>query len=200
MCSDNNKARWGYCANIPSQDCQEDDSNDADGVIGVGLEGQDCCPMGSGFTNYFVSNDENGGQESRQQIWILVRTASPRVPDGFTVVLKTNGDDTFQYSSPLWTDRSTVLNEGSDPSSAGNAKYRKFNSQQLDAVMFCFGSLDNCLEPHAFAAPISSAADLFDGQYREEGIDDTALLEALRATEGGGPVGQQDCAMQRPVK
>ena len=40
MCSDNNKARWGYCANIPSQDCQEDDSNDADGVIGVGLEGQ----------------------------------------------------------------------------------------------------------------------------------------------------------------
>ena len=87
--------------------------------------------VAAGFTNYFVSDSANGGQESRQQVWIQVRAARPRVPAGWTVVLKTTGDDTFQYSSPYWTDPTTVLNEDTDPSAPGNAKYPKFNSQQV---------------------------------------------------------------------
>ena len=138
VCADGNFARWGYCANIPSQECQEDDSNDADAVIGVGLQGQDCCPMGAGYTNYFVSDSADGGQEARMQVWIQVRVARPRVPAGWTVVLKTNGDDTMQYNSPYWTDPSTVLNEDTDPAASGNAKYLKFNTQQVSrAVLSC---------------------------------------------------------------
>ena len=33
--------------------------------------------------------------------------------------MKTNGDDTFQYASPHWTDTSTVLAETSDPEAPG---------------------------------------------------------------------------------
>ena len=72
QCSGGNHARWGYCNNIPSQGCQTADSNDADGVIGLGLTGQDCCPMGAGYTNYFVSNSANGGNEQRVQAWVKI--------------------------------------------------------------------------------------------------------------------------------
>ena len=50
VCRDGNAARWGYCNNIPEQACQTADGDDADGVIGFGLLGQDCCPMGAGHT------------------------------------------------------------------------------------------------------------------------------------------------------
>ena len=90
QCNDGNRARWGYCANIPSQDCQTDESHDADAAIGLGIEGQDCCPIGAGYTNYFVSNTANSGQESRQQVWVFVRQAascatysfSEQIPNG----------------------------------------------------------------------------------------------------------------------
>ena len=49
FCSNGNHARWGYCNNIPTQECQIEDTADADGVVGIGLEGQDCCPMGAGW-------------------------------------------------------------------------------------------------------------------------------------------------------
>ena len=38
VCADGNHARWGYCVNIPSQACQAADTDDADGVMGFGLE------------------------------------------------------------------------------------------------------------------------------------------------------------------
>ena len=197
QCNDGNHARWGYCANIPGQTCQEDDSNDADGVIGVGLEGQDCCAMGGGYTNYFVNDVANGGLESRQQVWIYVRAAAARVPAGWTVVLKTNGDDTFAYAADYWTDASTTLNENADPAAVGNAKYPKFNHQQLDAVMMCFGTLDNCVSPHAFVTPVPSALELFNGLYRDEGINQGELDSAMNGAVGG-PQGQKACEMQRP--
>ena len=34
---------------MPVQECQDADGDDADGVIGFGIEGQDCCPMGAGW-------------------------------------------------------------------------------------------------------------------------------------------------------
>jgi hypothetical protein len=76
QCADGNHARWGFCDNIPSQDCQDADGDDADGVIGFGIEGQDCCAAGAGWTNYFVSSTaqhEPGGAEQGTQAWILVR-------------------------------------------------------------------------------------------------------------------------------
>lgn len=72
-CNDGNRARWGFCNNIPSQGCQESDGSDADGVIGFGIAGQDCCPTGAGFTNYFVHSSADSGHEPQQQAWILVR-------------------------------------------------------------------------------------------------------------------------------
>ena len=51
QCKDGNKARWGYCNNCKTQDCQEEDENDADGAIGIGLAGQSTeTEMGAGFT------------------------------------------------------------------------------------------------------------------------------------------------------
>ena len=75
MCADGNAARWGYCNNVPDQGCQSDGA-DSDGVIGFGLKGQDCCPMGAGHTSFFVSDTNLGssaGNEMRKQAWILVR-------------------------------------------------------------------------------------------------------------------------------
>ena len=56
QCNDGNKARWGFCSNCASQSCQNDDANDADGAIGIGLAGQ-ATPkeMGAGWTTYFTS-------------------------------------------------------------------------------------------------------------------------------------------------
>jgi hypothetical protein len=65
-------------------------------------------------------------------------------------------------------------------------------------MMFCFGALDNCMEPHAFVTPFSNAVELFGGEYRDEGVDDQDMLTEVMNTAVGGPVGQQDCEMQRP--
>ena len=55
-CSGNNKARWGYCSNCPSQGCQLATGNDADASIGIGLTGESTSPdMGAGWTEYFAS-------------------------------------------------------------------------------------------------------------------------------------------------
>merc|ERR1711981_770393 len=52
-----NKARWGFCNNIPQQGCQTSDGNDADAAIGIGLKGQSTAKeMGAGWTEYFNSN------------------------------------------------------------------------------------------------------------------------------------------------
>ena len=51
------------------------------------------------------------------------------VPAGWTVVLKSNGDETMQYSAPYWTDTTTVLNDDQDMLEIGNAKYSAYNTQ-----------------------------------------------------------------------
>lgn len=108
-------------------------------------------------------------------------------------MLKSNGDRTFEYSSPHWTDSTTVLNPTSHPSQAGNAKYPAFNTVQFDAVMGCAGSLANCLEPYAFSSPIENSVALFGGEYRREGIP--SQKEFLRMF---GAEGQKKCRPQRP--
>ena len=106
-------------------------------------------------------------------------------------MLKTSGDDVFQYSSPLWSN-DEVLNEHSDPTAPGNAKYPEYSSVRIDAVQFCIGTADNCLPPHAFLDPVPSARELFTGPYRREGVQDHELLEIFAAT------GHNNCEPQRP--
>lgn len=70
-CRDNNKVRWGYCVNLPNQPCQR--LGDSDGAVGFGLNGQDCCNMGSGYTNYAVWNSPNAGHERRVHSILYVK-------------------------------------------------------------------------------------------------------------------------------
>ena len=77
QCADGNHARWGFCNNIPSQHCEDTTDVtplevDSDGVIGIGPEGQDCCPMGAGYTNYFVHDVRDSGHEQSVQAWVLI--------------------------------------------------------------------------------------------------------------------------------
>merc|ERR1712048_1333288 len=68
---DNNKARWGFCNNIPNQGCQTSDSNDADAAIGIGLKGQSTAKeMGAGWTEYFTSNNPN--KKKYAKVWLFV--------------------------------------------------------------------------------------------------------------------------------
>ena len=344
VCNDNNRARWGYCNNIPNQGCQTSDSSDADGAIGLGLHGQDCCPMGAGHTNYFVSNSANGGHEKRSQAWIVAQRmpppgwsdkgvvtepvppaylgtmiigdgpnwdssppsrscadeceamfpgidmlvsqyacsinrnevtntaeyevygGSPRIapdwfvqggcmtydhggcasafvadsgsrsenhcfavpimdPDdpafsgaelieswtaesqtgasdvqprggieGWRVILKSDGDDTFQYDSPHWGDVGSVVNEEEDPNLDGNAKYPEYNTMQFTKIRICVGVLEeaSCTMPFEFTTPFTNAAQLFNGAFRREGVVQ-AEWDRLFA-----PSGDRDCGMQRP--
>jgi len=195
VCKDGNHARWGYCNNVPHQDCQIGDTDDADGVIGIGIEGQDCCAIGAGWTNWFVNNQRDGGAEARLQAWVKVRAAKDCVPPGWTVVMKMSDadrDETFAYSSPHWTDPSSVLNEHTLPSSTGDAKYGAFNTISFDAIMACVGSLTNCLQPYAFDEPVANAVELFSGDYRREGV---RYKEFIRLFDVHG---QKKCRPQRP--
>ena len=78
-CNDGNKARWGYCTNCANQACQEDDGNDADAAIGLGLAGQSTpSQMGAGWTNYFA---DGAGQCSARsmiykKVWFSVKQLS----------------------------------------------------------------------------------------------------------------------------
>ena len=127
------------------------------------------------------------------QLLLLAGSAAAQaVPGGWTVVLKSNGDDTFQYASPLWTDASTVLDASSDPEAPGNAKYEAYNTQSFDAVMACVGSLQNCLPAHAFEEPVVNAAALFGGPHRREGVIMDDFLHVF------GVQGYRECEPQRP--
>ena len=203
-CRDGNRARFGYCNDISTGNnvaCSEeynlgsagewpDDVADSDGVLGVGISGEDCCAGNAGWTNHFVDQTPNAEQNKLKQAWIFVLTAATLVPDGWAVVLKTNGDTTFSYSSPYWWDDQT-LHPDSNPTEPGNAKYRYYLDLPFDAVMGCVGSLKNCLT-YELPAPVAKAADLFDGPYRAEGVNEKEFLAVFNETR------QRDCRPQRP--
>merc|ERR1712025_67462 len=74
-CKDNNKARWGFCNNIPSQGCQTADGNDADAAIGIGLKGQSTAKeMGAGWTQYFNNNNAKGMKYKK--VWLYISRSS----------------------------------------------------------------------------------------------------------------------------
>eukprot|EP01045_Picozoa_sp_COSAG04_P040656 COSAG04_NODE_11982_length_677_cov_1.074394_2_plen_129_part_01 len=115
---DGNRARFGYCNDI---------------------SGEDCCAGNAGWTNHFVDPTPNQGSGALKQAWIFVLPAATLTPDGWSVVLKTNGDSTLGYSSPLWGDDQTLHPE-TNPTEPGNAKYRYYLDLPFDAVMGCVGS------------------------------------------------------------
>ena len=72
-CGANNKARWGFCANCPSQTCKAE-SEDSDAAVGIGLTGQSSDPVGAGWTAFFASG---GGtctatSTTHRDVWLYV--------------------------------------------------------------------------------------------------------------------------------
>mmetsp|Transcript_1054 Transcript_1054/g.2448 ORF Transcript_1054/g.2448 Transcript_1054/m.2448 type:complete len:290 (+) Transcript_1054:37-906(+) len=80
-CNGGNKARWGYCNNCATQACQNNDNDDADGAIGIGIAGQSTNgELGAGWTAYFAS--PGGGctanGKTHKAVWVWV--AGPPEP------------------------------------------------------------------------------------------------------------------------
>ena len=155
QCGDT-KARWGWCSPLVSaSSCNAADSTSgAFGAIGLGIQSEDCCQLGAGYTNGFVSDTPQGaatdtnpmsGLAAKVFAWVLIREYAPPYPVGWSVVLKTTGDSTFGYDSPHWTSERT-LNEWTRPQDPGNAKYSAYNELRFDAVRACVDSLHNCVE------------------------------------------------------
>eukprot|EP01043_Picozoa_sp_COSAG02_P012962 COSAG02_NODE_511_length_20858_cov_21.570837_4_plen_4757_part_00 len=105
-CNGGNSVRWGYCVNIASENCQSTAGEDADGAIGFGVEGEDCCPTGAGWTNNWASieNTPNGGNDGQAQAWILVRKYDS--DDGATYGLF---DSTFNDCAGLTDPNGAIL-------------------------------------------------------------------------------------------
>ena len=73
QCPDNNKARIGYCVNLPGQGCQDQDSNDADSPVGIGLKTQNYPNnVNAPYGEYFISGQGSAGIQARQhQAWLF---------------------------------------------------------------------------------------------------------------------------------
>jgi hypothetical protein len=69
VCKDGQKARWGFCNNIPSQGCQTSDSNDSDAAIGIGLVGNFNTKVGAGWTKDFAGK----GKIVYKKVWLFVQ-------------------------------------------------------------------------------------------------------------------------------
>ena len=84
QCKGGNKARFGFCGNLPAQPCQPNDNDDADFSIGIGLSGQAngraagseamSTQMGAGYTDYFADNTPGapGSSSKSFQAWVFV--------------------------------------------------------------------------------------------------------------------------------
>jgi endonuclease I len=84
QCKGGNKARFGFCGNLPAQPCQPNDNDDADFAIGIGLSGQAngraagseamLTQMGAGYTDYFADNTPGapGSSSKSFQAWVFV--------------------------------------------------------------------------------------------------------------------------------
>ena len=78
-CRGDNKARWGYCVNCASDNCQLNTGNDADASIGIGLKGESTdSEMGAGWTAYFASGAGTCNADSKtfKRVWVSVSNAT----------------------------------------------------------------------------------------------------------------------------
>merc|ERR1712048_472283 len=188
QCKDNNKARWGFCNNIPSQGCQTADGNDADAAIGIGLKGQSTAKeMGAGWTQYFNNNNAKG------MTYKKVRLSVEKLNVNWVPIMKIiSTGTTFGYSSKYWTD-SRTLNPTSPLSQQKDAKYPAFMTTPFSMIRMCIGGPTiNCVH-HTFDKVFKSARDLFSAGYiRDSQVDQTGIERAF------GVKGHKACGMQRP--
>ena len=105
------------------------------------------------------------------------------------LVLKMGADDTFRYSSPLWTN-AELLNAHDD--TKPNRKLPAFNTVKFDTIRGCVGApRSNCVD-FRFANVWSSARDLFRSGYLKKPGMERAGFDRVFAEEPKG------CAMQSP--
>lgn len=216
VCKDGNKARWGYCANCASQDCQKGDDADADATIGIGLAGQGMSQeMGAGWTAMFAQGAETcdaTDMGTSKNVWLYVQKESFRhsrkcmptpyqpIPskselDGLgTLVMKVSYGPELGFSSPYWTNFA-LLNEGSLDKEPQNAKYLAFLETSFNRITMCIDSpTGNCVT-HTFGCMWTSARQLFSNGYiRDPNVDQAGILKAFAPREGD----YRQCPMQRP--
>jgi len=125
-----------------------------------------------------------------------VTTSLPpwRVKEQWKLVLKTNGDATFGFSSAYWTNDKT-LNPTASKTKAGNAKYADFSKVPFSKIRMCVGKPDtNCVE-HKFKRDYANAKALFAAGYiRDTTLDQKGILKAFGPKAGA----YQKCPPQRP--
>ncbi|CAE6968500.1 rihA [Symbiodinium natans] len=189
-CKDGNKARWGFCNNCQSQPCQNEDSDDADAAIGIGLAGQrTSTEVGAGWTAYFASGSCSPTSTTFKPVWLWVSSLA-----NWKLVLKVGKTAKLGFSSPLWTN-TELLNEASSPDTEEDAKYSDFNTEPFERIRMCVGKPEtNCVE-HIFSKKYDSAKALFSAGYiRDAKVDKEGILSAFGPDKGS----YKDCPMQRP--
>jgi len=117
-----------------------------------------------------------------------------KIKEQWKLVLKTNGDKTFGFSSSYWTNDNT-LNPTADEKVAGNAKYPAFSKVPFSKIRMCVGKPDtNCVE-HKFTRDYANAKALFAAGYiRDTTLDQKGILKVFGPAKGA----YQECPPQRP--
>merc|ERR1712025_1317089 len=155
VCKDGQKARFGFCNNIPSQSCQTADSSDSDAAIGIGLIGNHKDSVGAGWTKDFAGK----GKIVYKKVWLYTKPPKP-----WTLVMKIMSGGTFGYNSAYWTNQAT-LKPTSKATTQENAKYPEFMTVPVKKIRICTdAAAKNCFV-HEFDQTFPSAMDLFSAGY-----------------------------------
>jgi len=126
----------------------------------------------------------------------VVKTTLPpwKIKQSWKLIMKSNGDPTFGFSSKYWTNDKT-LNPTAAGNAAGNAKYAEWNTVPFSKMRMCVGSPDkNCVE-HKFTRDYANAKALFTAGYkRDTTLDRKNMLKVFAPAKSS----YQDCPGQRP--
>merc|ERR1712159_359471 len=185
QCKDNNKARWGFCNNIPSQGCQTSDSNDSDAAIGIGLIGNHKTSVGAGWTKDWAGKNK----VVNRQTWLYVN----KEDYDFVPIMKImESKGTFGYDSAYWTNTKTYNAKVAWTDKSKDAKYEAFSTTPFSTIRMCVNSMDQCVY-HTFSKTFKSARELFSSGYiRDSKLDQKGIEAAFAAS------GHKKCGMQRP--
>ena len=156
-----------------------DDSDDADAVIGLGIAGQDCCPIGAGYTNFFVSGSMGSGQESRQQVWVFV--AGPPTIVGVLHCLMDYqaAVAACPYIKDGYCDEGESCPVGTDPDDC-RAQYEDYVGQYEDYVAGVTAALAECTSCE------SGSVEVEPCRARQLATEHTPTCDLDGATDGTG--------------
>ena len=184
--TDGQKARWGFCNNIPSQGCQTSDSNDSDAAIGIGLIGNFKDSVGAGRTKDFAGK----GKIVNRKTWLYVNEEKY----DFVPILKiVQSGATFGYDSKYWTNTNTLNPKIAFTDKTKDAKYPAFSTVPFSTIRICVNSpTDNCIY-HTFSKTYESARELFSAGYVRDAKLDQQGIEAAFAAAGHKKCGMQVC-------